>query len=653
LSSHQESPSLRAAVIGGAAAAMAAGVAMAVVRWALLVRTVPERVMEGLLLLVPLDLFELGLLGLGIDAKRYALYGAIAGTLVVLGALGTLVLRRRWPTGAILALGLGLWLFVMLVLLPLTSAGVFAMGLLDGTRANVGGYLTVALVYAATLAAASALIGGPPPATASRREVPEIWAATPAAAQALILAQQERIRDLETRLAQTSANSSRPPSTDPPQAPPRRKTPPTGRKRGGQPGHRGTFRALWTSAPSRRTALLMMGGAFTSYVATLAAVRWGPGTQFQRVIVLDPQQPVPSGGIDPAHPHPEAISTSPPSATQPIAAAGLTDPPPARVLQRDQDGAVLPSGRRPGQLAELITNNDDFYIVTKNAAGDPSPSAAAWRLVIDGEVGRTVQLDYRSLRNLPSIEVTKTLECISNLVAKCELAPFGCDLISTARWRGVRVSDLLKLAGDVKPGVVSLAVIAADEFSTALPIEVALAPDTLLVYEMNGQVLPREHGYPARVLVPGRYGMKNAKWVVALRAMTREFVDWYGQRNWSRQAIVKTMTRIDYPAPGAVLPPGEHRIAGIAYAGDRGVAKVEFSADGGASWEVAELLEPPPGWDTWVRWEGRFHLPDHTTLTLVTRATDGTGALQIEAFSLPQPDGASGWFSVEVQAPRA
>src|SRR3712207_87238 len=91
---------------------------------------------------------------------------------------------------------------------------------------------------------------------------------------------------------------------------------------------------------------------------------------------------------------------------------------------------------------------------------------------------------------------------------------------------------------------------------------------------MNGQVLPREHGYPARVLVPGRYGMKNAKWVVALRAMPREFVDWYGQRNWSRQGIVKTMTWIDYPAPGAVLPPGEHRIAGIAYAGDRGVARV-------------------------------------------------------------------------------
>ena len=238
------------------------------------------------------------------------------------------------------------------------------------------------------------------------------------------------------------------------------------------------------------------------------------------------------------------------------------------------------------------------------------------------------------------------------LVAECQLAPFGCDLISTARWRGVRLSDLLELAGGLKSGAQSLAVIAADEFSTALPIEVALAPDTLLVYEMNGQVLPREHGYPARVLVPGRYGMKNAKWVVALRALSREFVDWYGQRNWSRQAIVKTMTRIDYPAPGAMLPPGEHRIAGVSYAGDRGVAQVEFSADGGDAWAFAELLEPSGGRDVWVRWQGQFTLHERAELTLVARTTDGTGTLQIEAFSLPQPHGSSGWPTTEVRAPR-
>ena len=235
-----------------------------------------------------------------------------------------------------------------------------------------------------------------------------------------------------------------------------------------------------------------------------------------------------------------------------------------------------------------------------------------------------------------------------HFVAKCELAPFGCDLIGNARWRGVRLSDLLDLADGVNPGVVSLAVIGADEFSTALPIEAALAPDTLLVYEMNGQVLPREHGYPARILVPNRYGMKNAKWVVALRVLNRDALDWYGQRGWNKDGIVKTMSRIDAPAPGATLVAGSHRIAGIAYGGNRGIAYVEFSADGGRTWAVAELLEPPAGRDVWVRWQGEFAIQPGVELVLVARATDGTGQTQPEPFSLPQPDGSSGWCTVVV-----
>jgi DMSO/TMAO reductase YedYZ molybdopterin-dependent catalytic subunit len=218
----------------------------------------------------------------------------------------------------------------------------------------------------------------------------------------------------------------------------------------------------------------------------------------------------------------------------------------------------------------------------------------------------------------------------------------------------VRVSDVLALAGGIKPGSVSLATFAADEFTTALPIEVAMAPETLLVYEMNGETLPREHGYPLRMLVPGRYGMKNAKWVVALRVMNREFIDWYGQRNWSRTATVKTMSRIDVPAPGATLPPGEQRIAGVAYAGDRGIAYVEYSADGGLTWAVAELLEQPASRDVWVRWQGSFVVgPGQDTITLVARATDGTGQSQSEPFVLPQPDGSSGWCSIDVKAARA
>jgi len=566
-----------ASVVGGSVAALVAAGAMALLRATLHVRTIPERLMEWLLLFVPLDLFEAGIQRFGFDAKRYALYAAVAGMLLALAALGAVALQRSWSTRAITALGLGLWLFTMVVIMPLTDAGLFALALVDGKRATIGGYFAVALLYAAMLVLARSLSPAPARPTTRRAAV----------------------------------------------------------------GGRTT---------SRRSALLLLGGALGAYAVTFVSVLRGHTTPITKVVVLDPQDPVPSGGIDPAGSHPSGTAAGADEARSAARPVSLTEPPPARQLTRDKDGAVLASGRRPGELAERITSNDDFYIVSKNAASDPQLRPADWRLIVDGEVQHTFQLDYASLRNLPAVEVTKTLECISNFTAKCELAPFGCDLISTARWKGVALKDVLELTGGLKPGVISLAVIGADEFTTALPIDVALASDTLLVYEMNGQVLPREHGYPARVLVPGRYGMKNAKWVVALRALSRDFLDWYGQRNWSREAIVKTMTRIDVPAPNATLPPGEHRIAGVAYAGDRGVAKVEFSADGGETWQVAQFLEPAAGRDAWIRWEGRFALAPDSQATLVARATDYTGALQIEAFSLAQPDGGTGWNSIEVRS---
>jgi DMSO/TMAO reductase YedYZ molybdopterin-dependent catalytic subunit len=589
-------------LLGGFFAAALAAIGMAILRSTLQVRSIPERVMEWMLLFIPPALFETAIQRFGFDAKRYALYGAIIGMLAVLAFLGSVALRERWSSWALLALGLGLWLFTMVVIMPLTGAGFFAVMLIDGTRAASLGYLAVGLTYAATLSAFRAVL-------------PD--------------------EDYIPWMVETTREARK---------------------------------------ASRRSAIILASGAVASFVVTFVADRLGPRTRLTTVVVSDPQEPVPSGGIDQPQPHPQMSGpVQPRPASEPLAAAGagseaqpspaaaarvstsssLPEPPPPRQMARDKDGAAMPSGRSPGQLSDLITKNEDFYVVTKNAAGDPMLRPDSWRLRLDGEVQQPVELDYASLRNLPAVEVTKTLECISNFVAKCDLAPFGCDLISTARWKGVRLSDVLGLAGGLKPGVVSLATIGADEFTAALPIDAALEPDTLLVYEMNGQVLPRDHGYPARVLVPGRYGMKNPKWVVALRAMNREFVDWYGQRNWSRQAIVKTMTRIDVPAPGAELSPGEQRISGVAYAGDRGVAKVEFSPDGGATWQTAELIEPPAGADTWVRWQGRFGLAPGSGVTLMARATDGSGALQAEAFSLPQPDGSSGWNTIEVQAKRA
>ena len=281
---------------------------------------------------------------------------------------------------------------------------------------------------------------------------------------------------------------------------------------------------------------------------------------------------------------------------------------------------------------------------------DPLVDASAWRLVIDGEVISPVQVDYRTLRSLPSVETTKTLECISNFTAACNLTSFGCDLLSTAHWRGARLSDVLDLAGGLKSSAVGLAFLSTDEFSAGLPTDVVQDPETLVVYEMNGQPLPREHGFPARLLVPGRYGMKNPKWLAGIRAMTQEYAGWYEQRNWNKDGIVKTMSRIDTPFDGAVLASGPQRVAGVAYAGDRGVSLVEFTADGGVTWLPGQLLEPMPGKDAMVRWEGTFSVPPGGGVTLTVRATDGTGQVQTEEFQLPQPDGASGRDSITVTA---
>jgi DMSO/TMAO reductase YedYZ molybdopterin-dependent catalytic subunit len=399
----------------------------------------------------------------------------------------------------------------------------------------------------------------------------------------------------------------------------------------------------------------VIGGAGVAYAATYASGMLLPASsRAPSILLVDPQEPVPSGGVDPPNPHPQAVSTPPaqPRTPEPTAAVGATpglpEPAVARDLSRDKDGAVLQSGRAAGQLAPAITSNRDFYIVTKNAGGDPSLRPGDWRLLVDGEVERSFQLDYATLRKLPAVQVTKTLECISNFVGKPELAPFGAELISTAQWKGVAVRDILALTGGPKPSAQWMAVLSADEYTSALPIEAAMDPATLLVYEMNGEVLPREHGYPARLLVPGRYGMKNPKWVIGLRPMSREFLDWYGQRNWSKEGIVRTMTRIDSPAPGAKPSAGENTLSGIAYAGARGIKRVEYSSDGGDTWDDAEVLEPAPGQDAWVRWQGPFEFVPGARVTLVARATDGNDAVQNQEFTLPEPNGGTGWPRIDL-----
>jgi DMSO/TMAO reductase YedYZ molybdopterin-dependent catalytic subunit len=165
---------------------------------------------------------------------------------------------------------------------------------------------------------------------------------------------------------------------------------------------------------------------------------------------------------------------------------------------------------------------------------------------------------------------------------------------------------------------------------------------------MNGESLPIEHGYPARVLVPNRYGMKGAKWVVNIKARPDSPADWYGQRGWTKEGLVRTMTRIDTPAEGQHLPAGRYRIAGVAYAGTRGISAVEYSIDRGTTWQRAAFLEPPAGPDTWVRWEGGFTFDAGNPVDIAARAVDGAGEPQIEEITQVEPDGQAGLHSITV-----
>jgi DMSO/TMAO reductase YedYZ molybdopterin-dependent catalytic subunit len=560
-----------------AACLLVAGVASAValllqnvLRATWQIRGLPERVMEWLLLFVPLDVFERGLAQFGASAKELALLGITFGMAAVLLATGTLVLRSGWSSYRLLVLGGALWLVAMAVIMPVTGAGFFATRLLTSPVLVAAGYFVVFVGYA------SILIGG------------RLLAAAP-------------VEDRPSMLA------------------------------------------------DRRAVLFGIGGTLAASAAARYVGRDGGLLASSLPHAVATPLPTIAPTVSPRATSQPAAPTAP-GPTPVSMPEPLPNPALPRALKRDQDGSLTAAGRPRGQLTPPITSNADFYIVTKNAAGDPLVDADSWRLIVDGEVNRPVQLNYRTLVALPAVEITKTLECVSNLTSGCNLTVFGCDLISTARWKGARLSDIVALAGGLKPGAVGLAFTSLDEFSAGLPATVVLDPETLIVYEMNGEPLPREHGFPARLLVPGRYGMKDPKWLAGIRATTADHSGWYEQRNWSADGVVKTMSRIDLPLDGSNLTPGEHRLAGIAYAGDRGVNKVEFTIDDGETWELARLLDPLAGKDAMVRWAGTFFIGRDETLRITVRATDGSGEIQTNEYKLPQPDGASGRDAISVVA---
>lgn len=245
---------------------------------------------------------------------------------------------------------------------------------------------------------------------------------------------------------------------------------------------------------------------------------------------------------------------------------------------------------------------------------------------------RSFSLSYAELMDLPHIEADITLVCVSNEVSG--------DLLGTARWQGVPLAALRERAG-LQRGADQLLGRSLDGFTAGFPTAAALSrPEAMVAVAMNGQPLPPEHGFPARVVVPGLYGYVSAtKWLSSIELTGWDVDGYWVARGWAKEGPVKTQSRIDVPAAASTLAAGRHLIAGVAWAPTRGIERVEVRIDDGP-WLRAELAAELDA-DCWRQW----HLPWDATPgvhRITARASDGAGVVQTDVRAPVAPDGASG-----------
>ena len=293
-----------------------------------------------------------------------------------------------------------------------------------------------------------------------------------------------------------------------------------------------------------------------------------------------------------------------------------------------------------GAISQLVTPNERFYRID-TALLVPRPNLDTWRLNVTGMVDRPLELTYDELVGMPLHEQYVTIACVSNEV--------GGDLVGNALWRGVRLKELLEQAG-VQPAATQIVGRAVDGFTVGFPTVWALADERecLVAVAMNGEPLPANHGFPARLIVPGLYGYVSAtKWLAEIELTTLEAFDAYWiPLGWAKEAPILTQSRIDTPGAGTSLQAGTVPVAGVAWAPDRGIAAVEVQVDD-AGWQPADISTPISD-ATWVQFVYRWDATagEHT---LRVRATDGDGVVQTEERTRPAPDGARGHHTIQVR----
>jgi DMSO/TMAO reductase YedYZ molybdopterin-dependent catalytic subunit len=314
-----------------------------------------------------------------------------------------------------------------------------------------------------------------------------------------------------------------------------------------------------------------------------------------------------------------------------------------------------PAGFEDPRLTALLTSEitatDLFYRVDINPV-PPTVDANSWRLVVNGLVSRPLTITYEQLKAMPSVPQIATLECISNKIAN--------DFIGTAIWNGIKLKDLLEESG-VKPNAKYIVFRCADGYDVGIPLERGFQEGSILAYGMNGETLDAKHGYPVRAIIPGLYGMMNPKWITEIELIDGIYEGYWQKKGWANNARYNTHSYIVVPGNAPIrknfrnlgslnIVVGEQiPIAGVAFAGDRGISRIQVSTDDGATWMDAKIKDPLSPY-SWVIWVTEINVTNKDNYKIIVRATDKMGKVQTGEVREPFPNGATGYHMIDLQA---
>jgi len=314
-----------------------------------------------------------------------------------------------------------------------------------------------------------------------------------------------------------------------------------------------------------------------------------------------------------------------------------------RAGQADAFGlsGLFGSGSKPRHVTAYVTPNQDFYLVAVDPSFRPQVTPKSvqgnWQLEMAGLSGDVHRFAWQDLMKRANRTVVKTFECIGNSV--------GGDLISNARWHVIPLKALLRELSGVHSAR-SVMFRSLDNFYSSISIERCLDDYAFLALQMNGEPLPAKHGFPARVMLPDLYGMKQPRWLRRIELQhTADTTSYWEKRGWAGEVPVKTMSRLDPPGP--VKAGSAVALTGVAYAGHRGVQAVEVSLDGGKHWVQCRLQHADTP-DAWSLWRYQWSNPPAGDHKLMVRATDGRGRLQTAKRQGTYPNGASGYDELKL-----